>query len=68
MATPKHNPPAGSGTNRLSADDFARGYTLCDCGDYAYVFRADVLQQFPAGYHDEMCAVWYLPSHGDSTP
>lgn len=32
-----------------------RGYEICDCGKYAYVFSAIALENLPAGYVGELC-------------
>ena len=48
-----------------------KGYEICECGEYAYIYAADVLQRLPPGYTGElcprcklwMCAVKYLIAH-----
>ena len=51
---------AGGGMNKSCArpvtpEEFEQGYTICDCGKYAHVFRASTLSRLPKGYNGEHC-------------
>lgn len=39
----------------LTSDELRDGYTVCACGKYAHVFRAEVLRRLPVGYNGELC-------------
>lgn len=40
----------------LGVDEFQKGYVLCDCGKYVYVFRESILRSLPKEYSGELCA------------
>jgi len=40
---------------RLDADDFRRGYVVCGCEKYAYIFSSNVIAALPYGYSGELC-------------
>jgi len=33
----------------------AQGYAICDCGKFAFVWRAELLRWMPPSYHGEFC-------------
>lgn len=39
----------------ITLQEHERGFTICDCGKFAYVFRAEVLAKLPKDYHGELC-------------
>ncbi|MEW5976072.1 MAG: hypothetical protein AB1898_09755 [Acidobacteriota bacterium] len=39
----------------LDRRDVKNGYTICDCGEYAHVFRQQILNKLPKDYTGEMC-------------
>ncbi len=41
---------------KLTRDDLQRGFIVCDCGKYAYVFRASVLSRLQGDQVGETCA------------
>jgi hypothetical protein len=41
---------------QLTAEDMQRGFIVCNCGTYAYVFRGHVLTKLPGGQVGELCA------------
>jgi hypothetical protein len=42
--------------NRMgTAQEQAQGYAICDCGKFAFVWRAELLRWMPPGYHGELC-------------
>jgi hypothetical protein len=40
---------------RMTAEEQQRGYAICGCRKYAFVWRAEWLRWMPAGYHGEIC-------------
>ena len=40
---------------RLTAEDIHNGYVICGCGQYAYIFKDEVMRRLPAGYNGELC-------------
>jgi len=59
---------------RMTPEEHAQGYMICDCGTFAYVFRASVLAELPQGYHGERCPecnLWLVAAdklRPDTTP
>jgi hypothetical protein len=43
------------GPRRMTADEHARGFTVCPCGQFAHVFSAAVVAKLPRGYSGELC-------------
>jgi len=42
--------------HNMTAEDVARGYYVCDCGKYVYVFRASILAQLRPTDVGKLCA------------
>ncbi len=42
-------------SRQMTPEEQAQGYALCDCGAFAFVWRAELLHWFPPGYHGELC-------------
>ena len=40
---------------KMTAEDHKQGWSVCECGKYAYVFRSSVLAKLPQGYNGELC-------------
>jgi hypothetical protein len=40
---------------KLTAEERQRGFIVCDCGRYAYVFLGHVLDKLPGGQVGELC-------------
>lgn len=40
---------------KMTAEDLERGYVVCDCEKFAFVFRAALLKWKPSEYHGELC-------------
>lgn len=40
---------------KMTKEEHAQGYMICECGKYAFVFRASVLLRLPVGYDGEIC-------------
>ncbi len=40
---------------QMTDKEHQQGFVVCECGKYAHVFRASVLQQLPKDYHGELC-------------
>jgi len=40
---------------RMTLAEHADGFSVCPCGKYAHVFRAEVLARLPVGYSGELC-------------
>ena len=39
----------------MTPEEHKRGYVVCECGEFAHVFRAEVLRNLPEGYRGELC-------------
>ena len=39
----------------MTAAEHDQGYTVCPCGKFAHVFRAEVLRKLPRDYSGELC-------------
>jgi hypothetical protein len=39
----------------VAPEEFEQGYAICNCGKYAYVFRAATLARLPKGYNGDLC-------------
>jgi len=40
---------------RMTPEEHARGYGICGCEKFAFVWRAELLRWMPADYHGELC-------------
>ena len=40
---------------KMTVQEQQQGYAICDCGKYAFVWRAEWLRWMPPGYHGELC-------------
>lgn len=40
---------------KMTSSEQERGYAVCDCGKFAFVFRAELLRFKPKDYHGELC-------------
>lgn len=40
----------------MTASEQEKGYAICDCGKFAFVFRAELLRWKPKDYHGELCS------------
>ena len=40
---------------RQLTNEHRQGYTVCDCGEFAYVFDSKVLRRLPCDYSGELC-------------
>lgn len=39
----------------MTAEEQARGYAICGCEAFAFVWGAGLLRWLPPGYHGELC-------------
>ena len=44
-----------SDAGRMTLEEQQQGYAICDCGKFAFVWRAELLRWMPTGYHGELC-------------
>lgn len=40
---------------KMTAGEQQQGYAICECGKFAFVWRAELLRWMPAGYRGELC-------------
>jgi hypothetical protein len=40
---------------RMTPEEQDRGYAICGCEKFAFVWRAELLRWMPPGYHGELC-------------
>lgn len=40
---------------RMTEQEHQQGYGVCDCGLFAFVWRAELLRWMPKDYHGELC-------------
>ncbi len=39
----------------MTDEEHGQGYAICECGKFAFVWRAELLRWIPSGYHGELC-------------
>ena len=39
----------------MTSSEQERVYAVCDCGKFAFVFRAELLRHKPEDYHGQLC-------------
>ena len=44
------------GPRQMTSEEHTQGFTVCPCGKFAHIFRAEVLRKLPRGYNGELCA------------
>ena len=40
---------------QMTTAEHQQGYAICECGKFAFVFRAELLRYKPKDYHGELC-------------